>query len=169
MKSFYAVAASMFFANGVIQMAAGLKCYSGCAACWLDNNNDGVDTKFTCNGDKGMYCSDVCPSGYNGIHCAEMRRCLWAEKVAQKTNNISPGFQIGVVYLMILVVMPLARVIALPTLRMATYIAERSMQMEHVRPPETGRTSSLLGLCQINSFFALSVGIYLFFYMRCWE
>jgi hypothetical protein len=72
MKSFYRLAASIFFANNVIQMAAGLRCNSGCAACWLDNNNDGVDTKFTCVGD----CGDVCPTGYNGIHCARVDRCL---------------------------------------------------------------------------------------------
>ena len=47
-------------------MAAGLKCSSGCAACWLDNNNDGEDTKFTCTGDEGVHCGDVCPTGHNG-------------------------------------------------------------------------------------------------------
>jgi hypothetical protein len=76
MKSFYAVAISIFFANGVIQMAVGLKCSSGCAACWLDNNNDGEDTKFTCTGDNGVHCGDVCPTGYHGIHCAKIERCL---------------------------------------------------------------------------------------------
>ncbi|KIK02277.1 hypothetical protein K443DRAFT_677788 [Laccaria amethystina LaAM-08-1] len=75
MKSFYRLAVSIFFANNVIQMAAGLQCNSGCAACWLDNNNDGVDTKFTCTGGD---CGDVCPTGYNGIHCARLERCLCA-------------------------------------------------------------------------------------------
>ena len=72
MLKFYAVAVSMFFANSVILMAAGIQCSSGCAACWLDNNPDGVDTKFSCNGGD---CGDVCPSGYNGIHCARFGRC----------------------------------------------------------------------------------------------
>ena len=76
MKLFYSVAVSMFFANSVIQMAAGLKCSSGCAACWLDNNSNGVDTKFTCTGDQGVHCGGACPSGYNGIHCADIDRCL---------------------------------------------------------------------------------------------
>ncbi|KIJ92650.1 hypothetical protein K443DRAFT_428433 [Laccaria amethystina LaAM-08-1] len=78
MKYFYAVAICIFFANGVIQMAVGLKCDSGCAACWLDNNNDGQDTKFTCMGDRGslVHCGDVCPTGYHGIHCAKIERCL---------------------------------------------------------------------------------------------
>jgi hypothetical protein len=76
MKSYYAVAVSMFFANGIIQMAAGLDCSSSCAACWLDNNNDGVDTKFTCTGNGGVGCGDVCPTGYNGIHCAKSERCV---------------------------------------------------------------------------------------------
>ena len=76
MKLSYPVAASIFFANGVIQMAAGLKCDTGCAACWKDNNSDGVDTKFACGGDKGEHCNDVCPTGYNGIHCAAVERCV---------------------------------------------------------------------------------------------
>ena len=76
MKLFYSVAASIFFANGVIQMAAGLKCDTSCAACWLDNNSDGVDTKFLCTGDHGVHCGDLCPTGYSGIHCAKIERCL---------------------------------------------------------------------------------------------
>ena len=72
MKSFYAVVVSMFLANGVILMAAGLSCHTGCAACWLDNNSDGVDTKFQCNGED---CGEVCPPGYNGLHCAKLARC----------------------------------------------------------------------------------------------
>ncbi|KIK02275.1 hypothetical protein K443DRAFT_97278 [Laccaria amethystina LaAM-08-1] len=77
MKPFYRVAVSMFFATNVIQMAAGLACNSGCAACWLDNNNDGVDTKFTCTGgEQGVDCGDECPTGYNGMHCAHIARCL---------------------------------------------------------------------------------------------
>ncbi|KIJ93433.1 hypothetical protein K443DRAFT_397621 [Laccaria amethystina LaAM-08-1] len=76
MKSFYTVAISMFFANAVIQMAAGLICNDNCAACWLDNNADGVDTKFSCTGNEYVHCGDVCPPGYNGIHCAESKRCL---------------------------------------------------------------------------------------------
>ncbi|KIJ92092.1 hypothetical protein K443DRAFT_114120 [Laccaria amethystina LaAM-08-1] len=76
MKSLYPVAVIMLFANGVIQMAAALECSSGCAACWLDNNNDGVDTKFACSGDKGVHCGDECPTGYNGLHCAKIDRCV---------------------------------------------------------------------------------------------
>ena len=75
MKSFYAMAVSIFLANGATQMAAGLKCSTACAACWLDNNIGGVDTKFTCTGDNGVHCGDVCPTGYNGIHCAKTERC----------------------------------------------------------------------------------------------
>ncbi|KIJ93808.1 hypothetical protein K443DRAFT_111474, partial [Laccaria amethystina LaAM-08-1] len=62
-------------------------CKSGCAACWLDNNGDGVDTKFTCPGHQyprlgiqilrpPCQCGDACPTGYNGIHCAAIERCL---------------------------------------------------------------------------------------------
>jgi hypothetical protein len=136
MKLFYALAVGMFFANGVIQMAAGLKCNSGCAACWLDNNSDGVDTKFICTGDNGVHCGDACPTGYNGIHCAKIERCLWVEQVAQKTNS-SLGFQIGAIFIR-LAVLILARVSAVRNgvIRLATYIAERSMELEHVRPPE---------------------------------
>ena len=76
MKLFYPVAVSMFFANSVIQMAMGLICDSGCAACWLDNNNNGVDTKFSCTARHMDHCGDVCPAGYNGIHCAKSARCL---------------------------------------------------------------------------------------------
>ena len=76
MKLFYLVASSIFFASGVIQMAAGLKCDTSCAACWLDNNSDGVDTKFLCTGDHGVHCGDLCPTGYSGIHCAKIERCL---------------------------------------------------------------------------------------------
>ena len=77
MKSFYTIAVSIFLTNGATQMAAGLKCSTACAACWLDNNNDGVDTKFTCREDQGSYthCGDACPTGYNGIHCAKTERC----------------------------------------------------------------------------------------------
>jgi hypothetical protein len=76
MKSFYAVAISIFFAAGVIQMAAAIKCGDGCAACWKDNNNDGEDTKFSCTGEDGVHCGDVCPPGYHGIHCANIERCM---------------------------------------------------------------------------------------------
>ncbi|KIJ92089.1 hypothetical protein K443DRAFT_114119 [Laccaria amethystina LaAM-08-1] len=77
MKLFHPVeAVIMLFAISVIQMAAALECSSGCAACWLNNNSDGEDTKFTCTGDKGVHCGDVCPPGYNGIHCANIVRCL---------------------------------------------------------------------------------------------
>ncbi|KIJ92086.1 hypothetical protein K443DRAFT_459179 [Laccaria amethystina LaAM-08-1] len=76
MKSFYAVAISIFFAASVIQMAAAIKCGDGCAACWKDNNNDGEDTKFSCTGEDGVHCGDVCPPGYHGIHCANIERCI---------------------------------------------------------------------------------------------
>ena len=55
-------------------LVLGLKCSSGCAACWKDNDPNGVDTKFSCSftGD----CGSTCPPGYNGIHCANYSRCL---------------------------------------------------------------------------------------------
>ncbi|KIK02858.1 hypothetical protein K443DRAFT_677196 [Laccaria amethystina LaAM-08-1] len=90
MKSYYAVAVSMFFANGIIQMAAGLDCSSSCAACWLDNNNDGVDTKFTCTGNGGVGCGDVCPTGYNGIHCAKSERCVCVSTQATDCDEFGP-------------------------------------------------------------------------------
>ncbi|KIK00785.1 hypothetical protein K443DRAFT_678974 [Laccaria amethystina LaAM-08-1] len=86
MKSFYPVAICMFFANNAIQMAAGLHCNSGCAACWLDNNDDGVDTKFECIGE----CGDVCPAGYNGIHCATFNRCLCSPDQAYSCHIFGP-------------------------------------------------------------------------------
>jgi len=138
MKLLYPMAVSMLFANSAIQMATGLKCSSGCAACWENNNNNGVDTKFTCTGHDGVHCGGVCPTGYNGIHCAKIERCLWAEKFVQKTNNTSPDFQIGVILLRV-VVMNLVRVSAVPFRVMNTYIADHSMQVEHVRPPEPQR------------------------------
>jgi len=136
-KLFYPVAVSMFFANSVIQMVVGLKCSSICAACWLNNNNKGVDTKFTCTRDNRVHCGGVCPTGYNGIHCTKIEHCLWVEKIAQKTNNTSPGLQIGVILLLRVVVMTLACVSAVPYVRVINmHIVDHSMQVEHARPPE---------------------------------
>ncbi|KAF8427365.1 hypothetical protein EV426DRAFT_374569 [Tirmania nivea] len=58
-------------AAGIIQIAAGLKCRSGCAACWKDGAS-GVDIKFSCN---DGHCGDSCPAGYSRIHCAKEARC----------------------------------------------------------------------------------------------
>ena len=68
-----------FLATGFTQMAVGLECSSGYAACWLDNNANGVDTKISCGGIYGTICGDVCPIGYYSIHCAKIDRCLRAE------------------------------------------------------------------------------------------
>ena len=53
-------------------LVLGLKCSSGCAACWKDNDLSGTDTKFSCSGD----CGSTCPPGYHGIHCAKYSRCV---------------------------------------------------------------------------------------------
>ena len=70
----HSVALSLFFAAGFLQTTVGLKCNSYCAACWLDNNDTGVDLKIACSDDK--VCIAACPSGYHGLHCATYRRCL---------------------------------------------------------------------------------------------
>jgi len=60
-----------FFYHWLIQTTMGLACgTTKCAACWLDNNSNGVDIKMTCNGE-----CPKCPSGYSRQHCAEERRC----------------------------------------------------------------------------------------------
>ena len=51
----------------------GLYCMSGCAACWRENDENGMDTKFTCTVLGG--CGNKCPSGYHDIHCAKYDRC----------------------------------------------------------------------------------------------
>ncbi|KAF8422261.1 hypothetical protein EV426DRAFT_606733 [Tirmania nivea] len=55
-----------------IRTAAGLSCFSSCAACWRDGS-PGVDTKFTC-GLTGE-CGNTCPPGYSDMHCARASRC----------------------------------------------------------------------------------------------
>lgn len=65
------VALSLFVVAGFIQTAVGW-CPDDCAACWLNNNSNGVDIKLICRGD----CPDNCPSGYHGMHCANKRRCV---------------------------------------------------------------------------------------------
>ena len=73
MRAFFAATFSLF-AVSLIQTAAGLNCDSLCAACWMDNNADGADIKFTCLADDG-YCGETCPVGYHGMHCANHARC----------------------------------------------------------------------------------------------
>ncbi|KAF8427916.1 hypothetical protein EV426DRAFT_374591 [Tirmania nivea] len=58
-------------AASIIQIAAGVKCDSNCAACWK-NGSPGVDIKFSCD---GSHCGSACPEGYHGIHCAKSERC----------------------------------------------------------------------------------------------
>jgi len=64
------VALGIFFTTGFIQTTMGLTCGTDCAACWLDNNSNGVDIKMICDGE-----CPKCPSGYSRQHCAEERRC----------------------------------------------------------------------------------------------
>ncbi|KIM49689.1 hypothetical protein M413DRAFT_407945 [Hebeloma cylindrosporum] len=68
----FSIAIFALLTAGFVQTAVGISCGSKCAACWLDNNSDGVDTKFSCNGSD---CGDNCPAGYSGIHCADSARC----------------------------------------------------------------------------------------------
>ncbi|KIM49660.1 hypothetical protein M413DRAFT_438828 [Hebeloma cylindrosporum] len=68
----FSIAVITLLTAGFIQSAVGLKCTSGCAACWKDNNNNGLDTKISCNNSD---CGDKCPSGYSRMHCAETARC----------------------------------------------------------------------------------------------
>ena len=63
------------FATG-IQTAVGLRCGTGCAACWKDGSPaTGIDTTMLCN-DGGRSCDDSCPKGYGSKHCASDDRCL---------------------------------------------------------------------------------------------
>jgi hypothetical protein len=52
---------STFLAAGFIQTALGLKCNSGCTACWLKYNANGVNTKFACTGTSGKDYASICP------------------------------------------------------------------------------------------------------------
>ena len=54
-------------------LVSGISCGSACAACWKNDDNNGVDTKFFC---KLGRCGDACPDGYHGIHCARFSRCV---------------------------------------------------------------------------------------------
>ena len=63
-----------FVVANFVHMAAGLSCSTGCAACWLNGNTNGVDIKFACYGDKEG-CGSRCPDGYSGMHCATSNRC----------------------------------------------------------------------------------------------
>ena len=74
MKPCLQVALFILAASMHIALVQGIKCSSNCAACWKDNDTDGVDTKFICNGREGD-CGDTCPPGYHGIHCAGWERC----------------------------------------------------------------------------------------------
>ena len=64
--------ASLLFATGFIQTAAGIRCDSFCAACWK-NGSPGVDIKMSCDGLWNCY---SCPGGYDSLHCAQMDRCM---------------------------------------------------------------------------------------------
>ena len=59
---------------GFIHVTVGLSCTSGCAACWLNGDTTGLDTKFRC---PESDCGSDCPSGYNGMHCARTSRCRY--------------------------------------------------------------------------------------------
>lgn len=59
-----------------IHTAVALYCSSSCAACWKDNNKDGVDIKFWCT--KGE-CGTACPQGYSRMHCANKARCVYVD------------------------------------------------------------------------------------------
>ncbi|KIK06049.1 hypothetical protein K443DRAFT_674614 [Laccaria amethystina LaAM-08-1] len=81
----FSMALSMLLASGFIQTAVGLKCSSGCAACWQDNNSNGADIKIRCGGNMGENeCGNNCPTGYSGLHCANASRC-----VCEDGNNCS--------------------------------------------------------------------------------
>ena len=56
-----------------IHMIVALRCSSSCAACWKDNDSNGVDIKFWCT--RGN-CGTACPTGYSRIHCANKARCV---------------------------------------------------------------------------------------------
>ena len=64
---------------GVIQMAAGLKCDSGCSACWSDTQ-PGVDIKLYCGGSDNRSCGGLCPPGYSRLHCAKGERCACVDR-----------------------------------------------------------------------------------------
>lgn len=74
----FSIALSMLLASGFIQTAVGIKCDSGCAACWKDNDSNGVDIKLSCGGGNlaAGQCGDKCPTGYGRIHCAKAARCM---------------------------------------------------------------------------------------------
>lgn len=73
MKLYLRVALVIIASLTHMALVLGKKCDSRCAACWKDNNNDGVDIKFTCGSDYN--CGDSCPSGYSRLHCAKWERC----------------------------------------------------------------------------------------------
>ena len=68
------LALGLVFAAVFIQTAAGKHCHSNCAACWK-NGSPGIDIKMSCGGDGGNPCDDICPDGYNDLHCADSKRC----------------------------------------------------------------------------------------------
>lgn len=73
------LAALMVVAAGLLHTVAGLSCPAGCVACWKDNDTHGVDTKWSCPQVAGRWqdCGSGCPPGYNGLHCADGKRCRY--------------------------------------------------------------------------------------------
>ena len=67
------VVMASFIPVGAWRKAPGLWCHSDCAACWKDNDPNGVDIKFTCDDE---ICGWTCPDGYHGLHCAKNGRCV---------------------------------------------------------------------------------------------
>jgi len=68
-------ALSLFFAAVIIKPTAGILCDTDCAACWKMGSST-VDIKIGCQFGN---CPFSCPGGYENIHCATSRRCLWVD------------------------------------------------------------------------------------------
>jgi hypothetical protein len=73
------IAFTLVFAASLIHKATGLICSSACAACWKIGS-PGIDIKMGCDPDADFECGNECPNGYEGIHCAQFRRCTYVEK-----------------------------------------------------------------------------------------
>jgi len=79
------VSLSLLAAAINIQMAVGLWCPSGCAACWKIDL-PGVDIKLYCDlGD----CGYTCPSDYDYMHCAKTSRCMYVNLLQSRKLDLT--------------------------------------------------------------------------------